>query len=154
MSYPNWFDPTPWDDTKAAEFIPRVLEDIDEQTPETQAAWADIAQKMVEAADLFKAMVDGHVGIVHVTMQANNELDEYEMYLNFRLYQRTYGASGPVTGPDNWAAINVKLDEIEAIFSGMVAGEGETKSSRELITTPGSWKVKLGLAQKSTEEEE
>lgn len=148
MSYPNWFDPAPWDETKPDEFVLRVLEDIDEQTPETQAAWENMANKMVEAISLFKEMVDGHVGIVQVTMQANNELDEHEMALNFRIFQRTYGVSGPSTGPDNWAAIDTKLNEIVTIFGSLVSSDiGFSETQRVSNTTPGSMMIKLGIFQ-------
>lgn len=89
MSYPAWFDPTDWDETKHEAFKAEIMSGCDEESPEVQAVWSSIADKLIEIADLFKTAVN--TGIVQVMMQTDNEASENEMYLKFRVYQRTYG---------------------------------------------------------------
>jgi hypothetical protein len=64
------------------------MEGCEEESPEIQAIWSDIADKLIEVADLFKTTLGP--GIVQVAMQADNEAHENEQYLKFRVYQRVY----------------------------------------------------------------
>jgi hypothetical protein len=87
MSYPNWFDPTGWDETKHEEFKARIMAGCEDQTPEVQAQWSAIADALIVAADAFAFMVSD--GLTQVIMQADPEADENNMYLTFRVYQRS-----------------------------------------------------------------
>jgi hypothetical protein len=88
MSYPVWTDPGPWDETKHAAFKQQITDGCVGQTPEVQAAWGEMADHMIAIADLFATTIGD--GIVQVLMQANNEADENEENLHFRVIQRVY----------------------------------------------------------------
>jgi hypothetical protein len=151
MSYPNYFTPRGWRlmEGDPETFLQRIADGTPDQTPEVQASWQSIGQKLIEAADLFLEMIQSDVGIVQVTMQAEPELDEHKMRLNFRLNQRTYGASGPGISVNNWAALANKFNEVTVIFTSMVAGDigtVETVLTSDALT-PQNAHVKFALIQ-------
>lgn len=88
MSYPAYFDPGNWDAEKAEAFKASIMAGCVGQSAAVIAAWDDIADHLIASANLFQAVqIDG---ITQVLMQADNEADEKEMYLKFRIYQRIY----------------------------------------------------------------
>ena len=155
MSYPNYFTPRGW---REAEGDPErlkasFLDGCSNQTPEVSDQWQVICDKIIAIVDLFNEMVTSDVGNTQLTVQANTELDEHEMYLNFRLIQRTYGTPTRGTTPNKWPEIVNLVTDIAALFASMVgADEGEVHDELSSNVTPGAMLLKYYIIQKADPE--
>lgn len=89
MAYANYFDPGDWDEGKATVFKSLIMEGCQKESPEVQAAWNSICDKMIEIVWLFRSVQ--LEGITQVLFAGNNAVSENKQQFQFRVTQRNYG---------------------------------------------------------------